>query len=73
MYVTELGNSLSFYISTIEIHKCFFCIGAIQRYYESRHRSWRESTDPTQQQRVARQAKNRRSRSRKLRVSNFSI
>ena len=61
MYVTELGNSLS----TIEIHKCFFCIRAINAlYYESRHRSWRESTDPTQQQRVARQAKNRRIRSR---------
>lgn len=45
--------------------------GAIQRYFESRRRNWRELTDPSQQQRVKKQARNRRIRSRRLRVSEF--
>ena len=42
--------------------------GAIQRYFESRRRSWRETTDPTQQQRVTLQNKRRKVRARKQRV-----
>ena len=48
-------------------------IGAIQRYFESRRRNWRESTDQSQQDRVAKQSKCRRVRSRRLRVSHDYI
>lgn len=41
---------------------------AIQRYFESRRRSWRETTDPTQQQRVTLQNKRRKVRARKQRL-----
>ena len=42
--------------------------GAIQRYFESRRRSWREMTDPAQQKRVSLQNKRRKIRARKQRV-----
>lgn len=45
-----------------------FNSGAIQRYFESRRRCWREATDPSQQQRVSHQNKHRKVRSRKQRV-----
>ena len=44
-------------------------LGAIQRYFESRRRCWRELTDPAQQDRVLKQAKSRRVRACKQRVS----
>lgn len=50
---------------------CTVCIvGAVQRYFESRRRHWRESTatDPRSQERVAQQSLRRRIRSRQQRV-----
>ena len=52
------------WIVTIEI------LGAVQRYFESRRRNWRESSsEATSQDRVTKQAIKRRKRSRQQRVS----
>ena len=51
----------------IQLH---FNVGAVQRYFESRRRNWRESssTDPQSQERVAHQSLRWRIRSRQQRV-----
>ena len=42
--------------------------GAVQRYFESQRRGWRETTDPAQQERVSFQNKRQKLRARKQRV-----
>ena len=44
---------------------------AVQRYFESQKRKWREFLDTTQQARTAVQAKKRKIRARKVRVNSY--
>ena len=50
--------------------RIYYVIGAVQRYFESQRRNWRETTatDPGTQKRVAHQTLRRRIRSRQQRV-----
>ena len=51
---------------------CVSCtLGAIQRYFQSRQRIWREENQDAD--RILRQAKNRKLRSRKVRVCIFHM
>lgn len=52
---------------TLSSYKIIIVAEAIQRYFESRRRLWRESVAPDQD-RVAQQSKKRRIRARKERV-----
>ena len=58
--------------SSVHVYMCVsYTLGAIQRYFQSRQRIWREENQDAD--RISKQARNRKLQSRNVRVCRFHI